>query len=49
MVNKSIAGNVVNFKGQSDREAEITIRINQQYQLKWIQVYIPPVATPMRR
>ena len=27
VVNKSIAGNVVNFKGQSDRVAEITIRI----------------------
>ena len=34
VVNKSIAGNVVNFKGQSDRVAEIIIRLNQQYQFK---------------
>ena len=33
VVNKSIAGNVVNFKDKSDRVAEITIRLNQQYQL----------------
>ena len=29
VVNKSIAGNVVNFKGKSDRVAEITIILNQ--------------------
>ena len=36
VVNKSIAGNVMSFKGQSDRVAELTIRINQWYQLKCI-------------
>ena len=41
VVIKSIAGNVVNFKGQSDKVAEITIRINQWYQVKCIQVYMP--------
>ena len=41
VVNKSIAGNVMNFKGQSDRVAEIAIRLNQWYQLKCIQVYMP--------
>ena len=46
VVNKSIAGNVVNFKGQSDRVAEITIRLNQWYQLKCIQVYMPTSSHP---
>ena len=46
MINKSIAENVVNFKGQSDGVAEITIRLNQQYQLKCIQVYIPTSIHP---
>ena len=45
-VNKSIAGNVVNFKGQSDRVAELTIIINQWYQLKCIQVYMPTCSHP---
>ena len=45
-VNKSIAGNVMNFKGQSDRVAELTIRINQWYQLKCIQVYMPTSSHP---
>ena len=45
VVNKSIAGNV-NFKGQSDRVAEITIRLNQWYQLKCIQVYMPTSSHP---
>ena len=46
MVNKSIAGNAMNFKGQSDRVAELTIRINQWYQLKCIQVYMPTSSHP---
>ena len=46
MVNKSIAGNVMSFKGQSDRVAEINIRINQWYQLKCIQVYMPTRSHP---
>ena len=46
VVNKSIAGNVVNFKGQSDRVAEITIRLNQCYQLKSIKVYMPTSSHP---
>ena len=45
-VNKSIAGNVVNFKGQSDRVAEITVWINQWYQLKCTQVYMPTSSHP---
>ena len=46
VVNKSIAGNVVNLKGQSDKVAEITIRLNQWYQLKCIQVYMPTSSHP---
>ena len=46
VINKSIAGNVVNFKGQSDRVAELIIRINQWYQLKCIQVYMPTSSHP---
>ena len=41
VVNKSKAGNVVSINGQSDRVAEITIKLNQWYQLKCIQVYMP--------
>ena len=40
-VNKSTAGNVMNFNGQWERVAELNIRINQQYQLKCILVYMP--------
>ena len=36
----------MNFKGQSDRVAEITIRLNQWYQLKCIQVYMPTSSHP---
>ena len=46
MVNKTIAGNLLNFKGQSDGIAELTIRINPWYQLKCIQVYIPTSRHP---
>ena len=46
MVNKSIAGNVMNFKGQSDRVAELPIRINQWYQLKCINIYMPTSSHP---
>ena len=46
VVNKSIAGNVVNFKGKSDRIAEIPIRLNQWYQLNCIQVYMPTSSHP---
>ena len=46
VVNKSIAGNVMSFKGQSNRVAELNIRINQWYQLKCIQVYIPNSSHP---
>ena len=36
----------MNFKGQGDRVAEITIRINQWYQLKCIQVYMSTSSHP---
>ena len=43
---QSIAGNFMNFKGQSDRVAELPIRINQWYQLNCIQVYMPTSSNP---
>ena len=45
-VNKSIAGHIMSFKVQSDRVAELNIRINQWYQLKYIQVYMPTSIHP---
>ena len=44
-VHMIIAGNV-SSKGQSNRLAELTIRMNQQYQLKCIQVYMPTSSHP---
>ena len=46
VVNKSVAGKVVSFKGQSDRVAELTTTLNQWYQLKCIQVYMPTSSHP---
>ena len=40
---QQISGNVVNFKGQSDRVAEMTIQLNQ---LKCMQVYMPTSNHP---
>ena len=44
MVNKNIAHNVINFRGLSDRVAELTIRNNKRYQLKCVQVYLPTTS-----
>ena len=49
VVNTSIAGNVVIFKGKSDRVAKLNIRINQWYQLMASKSTCPLTATPMRR
>ena len=38
MVNKNIAHNVISFRGLLDRVAELTVRINKCYQLKYVKV-----------
>ena len=41
MVNKALAGNVIEFKGISDRICLVAIRLNEKCQVNIIQVYAP--------
>ena len=41
MVNKALAGNVIEFKGISDRICLVAIRLNKKCQVNIIQVYAP--------
>ena len=44
LIHKDLAGNIVQFKGKSDRTAMIVVRLNSKYSVKVIQVYAPTSA-----
>ena len=46
VVNKNITHNVISYRGLSDGVAELTVRINERYQLKCVQVYLPTTSYP---
>ncbi|XP_072021774.1 craniofacial development protein 2-like [Amphiura filiformis] len=46
LIRKDLASNVVSYKNQSDRVAQVIIKISKRQTLKIIQVYLPTTIYP---